>query len=125
MDLKKIITTTQVVVLILAVMFCIMAWVSTSIARGLGGAGYRINIPYYYLWTAICIVLGLILALILRQSSLVLPIIGLMAFVALLIFKIIIIETTPSIINTPDINPFDIILILLPAASILGLVFNK
>jgi len=119
MDNKKA-TIFQVVILVLALILSLFSWVATSIARGLSRVNYGINIPYYYVWIAVFIILGLLAKLIFRKNNLILPTIGAMLFVALLILRIIISETTHII----DITIYDLIFILLPISSVLGFLYK-
>lgn len=121
MHFKKVITISQVIMLILALGSSIYSYIGLAIGIGLGGHGYKpIVEPNYFIWLSSFIIMGLILKLILRQNNVILPIIGLMTFVALLIFTALLSENFTQSISGFDTIQY-IIIILLPIVSVLRL----
>jgi hypothetical protein len=117
MDYRKAVTIFQVVMLIYAIGLCIFHLLISGI-RGLGPGGSQappVNTDYY-IWVAAFLTLGVILKLVFRQNDLILPIVGLMASVAIFFLLAI-----GSINFEHYMTYFDYIAILLPISSILGL----
>ena len=115
MNYRKAVTIFQVVMLIYVIGLCIFhLMISALVGLGPRSTPLPVN-SNYYIWVAVFISLGLILKLVFRQNDLVLPIVGLVAFVAMFFFAIVSRNVKGSIFY------FDYIAVLLPISSILGL----